>query len=105
MRLLGPRLLPQQRVAVPCRPDLLQRAEPVICAFDIECTKLPLQFPNADYDQVCVPGGGVHLCMSGRAPRLCWLPNQVKRTHASASLFAAPLQLPPLDLQAVMMPA
>jgi DNA polymerase epsilon subunit 1 len=34
------------------RPDLLQRAEPVICAFDIETTKLPLQFPNAAYDQV-----------------------------------------------------
>lgn len=34
------------------RPHLLQRAEPRICAFDIETTKLPLQFPNADYDQV-----------------------------------------------------
>ena len=34
------------------RPDLLQRAEPLICAFDIETTKLPLQFPNAEYDQV-----------------------------------------------------
>ena len=35
------------------RPDLLARAEPRICAFDIETTKLPLQFPNAEYDQVC----------------------------------------------------
>ena len=34
------------------RTDLLQRAEPRICAFDIETTKLPLQFPNADFDQV-----------------------------------------------------
>ena len=34
------------------RPDLLARAEPCICAFDIETTKLPLQFPNAEYDQV-----------------------------------------------------
>ncbi|KAG1663133.1 hypothetical protein FOA52_000655 [Chlamydomonas sp. UWO 241] len=34
------------------RADLLQRAEPRICAWDIECTKLPLQFPNAEYDQV-----------------------------------------------------
>lgn len=34
------------------RADLLQRAEPRICAFDIETTKLPLQFPNAEYDQV-----------------------------------------------------
>lgn len=35
------------------RADLLQRAEPRICAWDIETTKLPLQFPNAEYDQVC----------------------------------------------------
>ncbi|WIA29248.1 hypothetical protein OEZ86_011756 [Tetradesmus obliquus] len=34
------------------RPDLLRWAEPVICAFDIETTKLPLRFPNAAYDQV-----------------------------------------------------
>jgi len=34
------------------RSDLLQRAEPRVCAWDIECTKLPLQFPNAEYDQV-----------------------------------------------------
>lgn len=40
------------RVTLEHRPDLLQRAEPRICAFDIETTKLPLQFPNAEYDQV-----------------------------------------------------
>ena len=34
------------------RPDLVKRGEPRVCAFDIETTKLPLQFPNADYDQV-----------------------------------------------------
>ena len=34
------------------RADLLTRAEPVICAWDIETTKLPLRFPNAEYDQV-----------------------------------------------------
>ena len=34
------------------REDLKKRAEPVVCAFDIETTKLPLQFPNAEYDQV-----------------------------------------------------
>ncbi|XP_019451574.1 PREDICTED: DNA polymerase epsilon catalytic subunit A-like [Lupinus angustifolius] len=32
------------------RTDLLQRAEVRICAFDIETTKLPLKFPDADYD-------------------------------------------------------
>jgi DNA polymerase epsilon subunit 1 len=41
------------KVSLEPRPDLLQRAEPRICAFDIETTKLPLQFPNAEYDQVC----------------------------------------------------
>ncbi len=33
------------------RADMLRWAEPRICAFDIETTKLPLQFPNSEYDQ------------------------------------------------------
>lgn len=37
------------------REDLLRWAEPRICAFDIETTKLPLQFPNVEYDQVRSP--------------------------------------------------
>ncbi|KAH7671417.1 DNA-directed DNA polymerase protein [Dioscorea alata] len=32
------------------RADLLQRAEVHVCAFDIETTKLPLKFPDAEYD-------------------------------------------------------
>lgn len=40
------------RLQMACRADLLQRAEPRIVAFDIETTKLPLQFPNAEFDQV-----------------------------------------------------
>ncbi|EFN52544.1 hypothetical protein CHLNCDRAFT_26745 [Chlorella variabilis] len=40
------------KVTLERRADLLQRAEPRVCAFDIETTKLPLQFPNAEYDQV-----------------------------------------------------
>ena len=43
------------KVALERREDLLQRAEPRICAFDIETTKLPLQFPNAEHDQVQHP--------------------------------------------------
>lgn len=39
-------------VSLEHRKDLLQRAEPKIMAFDIETTKLPLQFPNAEYDQI-----------------------------------------------------
>uniref|UniRef100_A0A1S4DQL4 DNA polymerase epsilon catalytic subunit n=2 Tax=Nicotiana TaxID=4085 RepID=A0A1S4DQL4_TOBAC len=34
------------------RTDLLQRAEVHVCAFDIETTKLPLKFPDAEYDSV-----------------------------------------------------
>ncbi|XP_012159069.1 DNA polymerase epsilon catalytic subunit A [Ceratitis capitata] len=34
------------------RPDLLERPEPVVLAFDIETTKLPLKFPDAQTDQI-----------------------------------------------------
>lgn len=34
------------------RTDLLQRADVCVCAFDIETTKLPLKFPDAEYDQI-----------------------------------------------------
>lgn len=33
-------------------PDMVDKAEPVVCAFDIETTKLPLKFPDAAFDQV-----------------------------------------------------
>lgn len=49
------------------RPDLLQRAEPVICAFDIETTKLPLRFPNSAYDQVRTPRQASVACVVPRA--------------------------------------
>ena len=39
-------------VTLSAREDLLLRAEMRVCAFDIECTKLPLQFPNAAHDSV-----------------------------------------------------
>jgi DNA polymerase epsilon subunit 1 len=34
------------------RKDLLLGAEMRVCAFDIECTKMPLQFPNSATDQI-----------------------------------------------------
>ena len=43
------------KICLEHRSDLIQRAEPRICAFDIETTKLPLQFPNAEHDQVGLP--------------------------------------------------
>lgn len=90
--------------------DLLQRAEPRICAFDIETTKLPLQFPNAEYDQVFMisymidrqgylivnrevspPHGSLRGFVSGRSPPpIRWnFPDQllrVSRIAASSSL-------------------
>ncbi|GLJ44675.1 hypothetical protein SUGI_0939260 [Cryptomeria japonica] len=40
------------KVTLERRADLLQRAEVHVCAFDIETTKLPLKFPDAEYDMV-----------------------------------------------------
>ncbi|XP_023169776.2 DNA polymerase epsilon catalytic subunit A [Drosophila hydei] len=37
---------------ITCRPDILDRPEPVVLAFDIETTKLPLKFPDAQTDQI-----------------------------------------------------
>lgn len=37
---------------ITARPDILERPEPVIMAFDIETTKLPLKFPDAQSDQI-----------------------------------------------------
>jgi DNA polymerase epsilon subunit 1 len=45
-------MLQAGRVSLQRREDMIRWAEPRICAFDIETTKLPLQFPNAEYDQV-----------------------------------------------------
>lgn len=33
-------------------PDMVDKAEPIVCAFDIETTKLPLKFPDAAFDQI-----------------------------------------------------
>ncbi|CAH0514574.1 unnamed protein product [Peronospora belbahrii] len=32
--------------------EMVDKAEPVVCAFDIECTKAPLKFPDAQVDQI-----------------------------------------------------
>lgn len=34
------------------RPDLIDRPDPIVLAFDIETTKLPLKFPDAQTDQI-----------------------------------------------------
>jgi DNA polymerase epsilon subunit 1 len=33
-------------------PDRESKANPVVLAFDIECTKAPLKFPSAEYDEI-----------------------------------------------------
>ena len=40
------------KVTLENREDLLQRAEVRVCAFDIETTKLPFKFPDAEYDMI-----------------------------------------------------
>ncbi|KAM8707435.1 hypothetical protein ACLKA7_011510 [Drosophila subpalustris] len=42
----------QEMPVITPRPDLLDRPEPVVLAFDIETTKLPLKFPDAQTDQI-----------------------------------------------------
>ena len=42
----------QGEVTLTHRKDMLARGEVKICAFDIETTKLPLKFPDAELDQV-----------------------------------------------------
>ncbi|KAI8376487.1 uncharacterized protein BYT42DRAFT_574794 [Radiomyces spectabilis] len=44
--------LPDGTVSLSRRSDLVHRPEPVILAFDIETTKLPLKFPDASIDQI-----------------------------------------------------
>ncbi|MCJ1404631.1 DNA polymerase epsilon catalytic subunit [Xylographa trunciseda] len=39
-------------ISLTCIEEKLQRADPVVFAFDIETTKLPLKFPDASFDQV-----------------------------------------------------
>lgn len=39
-------------VSITCIEDRLKRAEPVVLAYDIETTKLPLKFPDAVIDQI-----------------------------------------------------
>ncbi|KAJ1330700.1 hypothetical protein BSLG_009152 [Batrachochytrium salamandrivorans] len=40
------------KVTLTSRPEILHRAEPVILAFDIETTKLPLKFPDSAIDSI-----------------------------------------------------
>ncbi|KAI8922694.1 hypothetical protein BC831DRAFT_404638 [Entophlyctis helioformis] len=39
-------------IVLESRPEKVQRADPVILAFDIETTKLPLKFPDAEIDSI-----------------------------------------------------
>ncbi|KZF24567.1 DNA polymeras-like protein epsilon [Xylona heveae TC161] len=39
-------------IGLTCIEERLQRADPVVLAFDIETTKLPLKFPDSAFDQI-----------------------------------------------------
>jgi len=40
------------KITLTCNEEHLQRADPVVMAFDIETTKLPLKFPDSAFDQI-----------------------------------------------------
>ena len=42
----------QGKIILEPRQDLTLRPDPVILAFDIETSKLPLRFPNASFDSI-----------------------------------------------------
>lgn len=46
------RFISQNEPIITCRSDLVDRIDPVVLAFDIETTKLPLKFPDAATDQI-----------------------------------------------------
>lgn len=41
-----------ERPFITQRPDLIERPDPIVLAYDIETTKLPLKFPDAQTDQI-----------------------------------------------------
>ncbi|TFJ85676.1 hypothetical protein NSK_003184 [Nannochloropsis salina CCMP1776] len=41
-----------EHVALKWEKDIIEKAEPRVLAFDIECTKAPLKFPDANVDQI-----------------------------------------------------
>ncbi|KAK5114274.1 DNA polymerase epsilon catalytic subunit [Meristemomyces frigidus] len=40
------------KISLSCIEDRLTRADPIVMAYDIETTKLPLKFPDASFDQI-----------------------------------------------------
>ncbi|XP_066147109.1 DNA polymerase epsilon catalytic subunit 1 [Euwallacea fornicatus] len=48
IKIKGPTDVPQ----ITLRTDIIERPEPIVLAFDIETTKLPLKFPDAATDQI-----------------------------------------------------
>jgi DNA polymerase epsilon subunit 1 len=52
-------------VVITKRPDLVHRPEPVILAFDIETTKLPLKFPDVTIDSIMM----ISYMIDGRVSR------------------------------------
>jgi DNA polymerase elongation subunit (family B) len=55
------------------KEDLIERPDPIVLAFDIETTKLPLKFPDANTDQIIMISymidgqvscnSGLHICI------------------------------------------
>lgn len=56
------------KISLELRPDLVKRAEPVVLAFDIETTKLPLKFPDAAFDQIMM----ISYMIDGQVKIISW---------------------------------
>jgi DNA polymerase epsilon subunit 1 len=64
-----------------CIEERLQRADPVVMAFDIETTKLPLKFPDACFDQIMM----ISYMIDGHVGLL--IPNFVSASNEISRVF------------------
>jgi DNA polymerase epsilon subunit 1 len=50
------------------REDIIDRPDTIVLAYDIETTKLPLKFPDANVDQIMM----ISYMIDGQVTRICW---------------------------------
>lgn len=64
--------LPDESVVVTRRHDLVHRPDPVVLAFDIETTKLPLKFPDSSIDSIVMISYMIDGRVSDKKNKLGW---------------------------------
>nr|CAD7570292.1 unnamed protein product [Timema californicum] len=93
------------------RDDLIERPDPIVLAFDIETTKLPLKFPDANSDQIMMISYMIdgqlkyltmllNMCVHSWVKRDSYLPvgSQNLKAVAKAKLRYDPVELDPEDM-------